>query len=810
MKIMTEYSEYTPKLNLPNREFVELGEVEDIVEKHGSHESRYLCVWRYSTPELHTPHIADLYLDFDCVKNPGRAKIEALKAVEYFQRLGVPEDQIRVFFSGRKGFNIFISSEVFGMTPNEDAHEYMGEMVRQLKKKLKFKHIDTGIYYDRCLMRITNTVHDKSGLYKVQLPHAMLHDRGMDKIKKYAEEPKALIATESEVVAIPNCVKLYEIAREAAIKRLNERRLKVKASGDWTGRMPPCIESMIAKGVDEGGREQRGFIIAACLTEFGAPEDHIVERVNEFWDNCAPPLSDVRRSKDLPHILDTCGKYTYGCTTPQLQEFCPGKELCWLFDKEPKGRGRPSELDLERRWVIDLGAKVTRRIECCGFYGDLVTEAVRVPMQNPEDGTVETKAAMLSVTSDGEAKLENFILAEGATGSFISGLVTTPMSVPAIQRLMSGEGVDLKQIDAALGLVISQFVDIEETYLMIAKRWIEATFFWDVFDTFVLLFITGASDSGKTQLLKVVCWASYHGELFEDPTPASVFRIKHIDKPTVCIDEGEKLSNKKHAEDLRMLLNASYSKGVVVPRMEKVGEVYIPKGFRIYGPLAINAINMLEGVLGSRSIPIVMFRSVQDKEWAEPQPKAFDKVRDDLYIARMRYAFEVRKVYDELDISDIVRTRHIQLFKPLFVMTKMFGTAEEWNTLADFARRVQDIYKIEASNVEGELKVYCAIAQIFKGDGWYRIMDIVASAHGLFEMNVRTSLKSRRVSHILNKLGMKERKHGKDGNLARISEGALETVSLRLGFPDHREVDATMMLRATYDSLFGRRVKSMK
>ncbi len=114
-----------------------------------------------------------------------RIAIEFIQYLEYIYE--VSPECISIYFSGSKGFHIEIPIELFGgVEPQIDLHIRF-KRLSQLFEGWKF---DDSIYQNRKLYRYPNSIHDKSGLYKIPLSHDELMELSMDGIKSLAESQR--------------------------------------------------------------------------------------------------------------------------------------------------------------------------------------------------------------------------------------------------------------------------------------------------------------------------------------------------------------------------------------------------------------------------------------------------------------------------------------------------------------------------------------------------------------------------------------------------------------------------------------------
>ncbi|MEK0337337.1 MAG: hypothetical protein QQN41_07880, partial [Nitrosopumilus sp.] len=94
----------------------------------------------------------------------------ALLLVEGFKSMGLKYDDIKIFFSGSKGFHIGINSFKFGFKPSIHLPEQMRFAAHKIADLFQVD-IDRKIYNHSRLWRIPDTVHAKTKLLKTELSY---------------------------------------------------------------------------------------------------------------------------------------------------------------------------------------------------------------------------------------------------------------------------------------------------------------------------------------------------------------------------------------------------------------------------------------------------------------------------------------------------------------------------------------------------------------------------------------------------------------------------------------------------------------
>jgi hypothetical protein len=110
--------------------------------------------------------------------------------------------------------------------------------------------------------------------------------------------------------------------------------------------------------------------------------------------------------------------------------------------------------------------------------------------------------------------------------------------------------------------------------------------------------------SGKTTLLEVLSVTAANAIPADNLTEAALFRLVHVLKPTLLIDELDTTFGKgaEATSGIRQVLNSGYRKGKKAYRCVPPGHEVV--GFDVYCPKAMAGLTQLPATLAHRSIPI--------------------------------------------------------------------------------------------------------------------------------------------------------------------------------------------------------------
>lgn len=478
-------------------------------------------------------------------------------------------------------------------------------------------------------------------------------------------------------------------------------------------------------------------------------------------------------------------------------------------DFEPKAKTKAKKKENEG-WTLELDAEVPTELKPCGFFGDMLIEAAWLPYKSEDqNGTVELRPTLvIKREKNGQIEIQPFLDSDllNVKGTFPSRDLTTLMGVNAVKMLKSETVIDPKAVDLEIDHMIDKHVELGAKRKIILKRWAEGSYFYDVFGTYPILNIMGVSESGKSRILLIILALAYHSEGVVDPSPASIFRSKEEDKATLCFDEAEYLNDPSMNQTIRMLINASYSRGFSVPRYDEIDGKRVKRRFDLYSPFAIVGISGLEGTTASRAIRIVTQRANAD--FPKARQEAYADLRDKLYVLRFNLAFELKRVYEEMNISTVVSARFEELFKPLFALTRVFGSEEEFQALCEWAKMYQTTFRVEALNVAQEEQILTSLAQLQPlPDDWYELKTLTDKVNATYSRK----LSYQRVSQILSRMGISERRKVKGVTQFRTTHEELKNITERLGIelPEYETepkqqlglIDTFLRFKALYASV---------
>lgn len=303
--------------------FVSLLDIDKIINRFDNKDVYYTNFMYNEKDQNKSDIIGPLYLDldFDITDDESYQKVkhDTLRVVNFLKiQLRVPSSQIRIFFSGNKGFHIIVSHHVFGLTPCKNLNDLYKIIALKANSNTVYKMVDTRIYDKKRLFRLPHSINCKTGLYKVPITEEVLRKSDYDFIREYASCDQSM-AFESGQLNID-----AKNAFEKLTKRIARPRPKTSSVINKDYEIPLCIKRVFALGAQDGQRNNTLIIIASSLFQKGFNLEDCIESLRawniERNDN---PIAD----KELETTIKSAYRQIqdgrrYGCTSIREMGLC--------------------------------------------------------------------------------------------------------------------------------------------------------------------------------------------------------------------------------------------------------------------------------------------------------------------------------------------------------------------------------------------------------------------------------------------------------------------------------------------------------
>jgi hypothetical protein len=266
----------------------------------------------------------------------------ALEATRSFASLflshwKVDPNGMHLYFSGSKGFHIMLDTRLFGrIVPSKSLPFLFASMRLHLAQELPNhcrETVDLQLKDRVRLLRLPNTIHEKSRLYKIILSPEELGSLSPDKIRELARETHPLPLTDETGFLSRLIVKENREASRFFRRIRHQVRCMTRKPFEYRFRRPqnlshivfPCAgaEEIWESHVEPGYRNNCAIRLASEFRLLGLTEEQAQQKLLEWNEKNAADLP----SDELHHVIRSAYRhkfpYRYSCRDEILRRFCP-------------------------------------------------------------------------------------------------------------------------------------------------------------------------------------------------------------------------------------------------------------------------------------------------------------------------------------------------------------------------------------------------------------------------------------------------------------------------------------------------------
>lgn len=223
--------------------------------------------------------------------DPLRAYRDTAKLLVVLLELGIPDNCLRVSFSGSKGFHVEFPSMLAGATPSVDFPGAEKAFCSMIAAEAGVE-IDTSIYETLHSLRAPNSRHEESRLYKVSMTTAEFLDLVLQEILILAAQPRAYAPP--AFVCEPSSV-LWELWKHAEQKahHVTQRRERDTCAAGGDARIWEATWQFLINGAPDGERAVAIFKAASNLAHFESVDDLIRALLSRGVMLCGMPPGEA-------------------------------------------------------------------------------------------------------------------------------------------------------------------------------------------------------------------------------------------------------------------------------------------------------------------------------------------------------------------------------------------------------------------------------------------------------------------------------------------------------------------------------------
>jgi hypothetical protein len=244
---------------------------------------------------------------------------------------------IDVYFSGSKGFHLMLDTRVFGgIAPSKTLPLMFSAMRWHLAQRLpeaQREVMDLTIKDRVRLLRLPNTIHERSGLFKIILSVDEIRNAGSQEIRKLAQAIRPLPHTDETGLVSKGAARESGAARQffLRIQRQMRRATRKPFEDRFRRRLESTdvkfacagLQRIWEKNVGHGYRNNCAIRLASEFRLMGLSETETREKIFEWNQRNGIGLPDQEVDSVIHSAFQHRFPYRYGCMDPIRRMFCP-------------------------------------------------------------------------------------------------------------------------------------------------------------------------------------------------------------------------------------------------------------------------------------------------------------------------------------------------------------------------------------------------------------------------------------------------------------------------------------------------------
>jgi hypothetical protein len=334
--------------------------------------------------------LAPLYFDLDHEADPSISQADAIKLIEFFtEELDTKASDIWVYFSGSKGFHILINSTALGVRPRNDLHKAFKHIAGYLVHRLDLTALDLVVYTSSRMLRLPNSVHQKTKRFKVELSIEELKTLSLEQIKEIAESPRH---KDQKPFTGEERTKGLALRQKAGHFYSDKLREHIEAAATSNrkyekeefifkkGQPPVCVQDILESGWKKEGDRNQATVQLACYYKDAGHNREDTLKTLEDWvlkhTSADSEYQKQQRTANTRSVVDAVysedNTYKFGCAfirslhgekTPGSKDYervaCAG-DLCPCIKKNEETEEEVPLLHLAQTGNSDYSKKAVK------------------------------------------------------------------------------------------------------------------------------------------------------------------------------------------------------------------------------------------------------------------------------------------------------------------------------------------------------------------------------------------------------------------------------------------------------------------
>jgi replicative DNA helicase len=311
-----------------------ISEVDDFRKRYNN-TGVYITAYRSNSENIRESEVyADLYFDFDKEDDFEAVRQDALVAMAYLRsNFGIPYEVPRIYFSGCKGIHITVDAEVLGILPSKNLNDVYKLIASDIKMALPNQTLDIKIYDKVRLFRLVNSIHQKTGLYKVQITFEELKSAAYEVILDIAKHVRSDLdkPKTSRIDFATTVIQTYidKVASDSDKRTYRDGRIITIES------CPPCIDNLLKNGISAGSRNNVALMLSSYYKQRGFEYQDALESMLTWNSNVLQrPMPEKEMERCVKQVYDN--DYSYGCQALREYSICD-PDNCELSRRDQMG-----------------------------------------------------------------------------------------------------------------------------------------------------------------------------------------------------------------------------------------------------------------------------------------------------------------------------------------------------------------------------------------------------------------------------------------------------------------------------------------
>jgi hypothetical protein len=259
----------------------------------------------------------------------------------------VNSDALQIYFSGAKGFHLMLDTRVFGrVMPSKNLPTVFDSLRRHLAQEIPEplrESIDLSIKDRVRLLRLPNTIHETSKLYKIILSPTELNHLSLEDLHELARTPRPLTMTDetgflprANVAENPAAAEMFDRIRRQATRLTRKPFVyRFRRPPDLSHLEFPCAgaQKIWESHIEPGQRNNCAIRLVSELRLLGLTEDEAREKLFEWNERNSIELPAAELESVVHSGYQHRFPYRYSCRDRILRQYCPLPDLksCHTF-----------------------------------------------------------------------------------------------------------------------------------------------------------------------------------------------------------------------------------------------------------------------------------------------------------------------------------------------------------------------------------------------------------------------------------------------------------------------------------------------